>query len=94
MMLGPDIAAQRIDKVVSQIDLLPTALSAMGLNSTHPMIGRDLFSLADDTPGRAMMQYDDNNAYQVGNQVVIHTPNSPAQQFIVKEEGLEERNRC
>ena len=44
--------------LASQIDLAPTLLSLAGVDSCHPMIGRDL-SLARDLPGRALLQFDD-----------------------------------
>ncbi|MDH5302024.1 MAG: LTA synthase family protein [Gammaproteobacteria bacterium] len=89
LLLGPNVPKQRLDTLSSQIDLLPTALSAMGLENHNPMIGRDLLSLPANDPGRAIMQYDNNHAYQVGDQVVIHTPENPAQQFRVVGDQLQ-----
>ena len=62
LILGADITPRRIQTVASQIDLGPTLLSLMGVSSHHPMIGRDL--VRDSTsPGRAMLQFDNNFAW-------------------------------
>jgi phosphoglycerol transferase MdoB-like AlkP superfamily enzyme len=74
LIIGPGVPKQRYDGVVSQIDLLPTLLHMMGIESRHPMIGRDLMAVPADMPGRAMMQYGLNNAFRVGDEVVIHQP--------------------
>ncbi|WP_223464304.1 LTA synthase family protein [Massilia soli] len=62
LILGADITPRLIQTVASQIDLGPTLLSLMGVSSQHPMIGRDL--VRDSTsPGRAMLQFDNNFAW-------------------------------
>jgi phosphoglycerol transferase MdoB-like AlkP superfamily enzyme len=81
VMVGPGLASRRVDGVASQVDLLPTALDAIGLDAEHPMPGRDLLAVPDGVPGRAVMQYDLANAYRVGDHVVIHQPDRPAEQF-------------
>lgn len=47
-------------------ELVPTLLSLMGIESDHPMIGRDLTQHPDD-PGRAIMQFNDNYAWMTGS---------------------------
>jgi phosphoglycerol transferase len=42
------------------------------------MIGYDLTRLPDDAPGRAIMQYDANQAYMEGERVVVLQPDLPA----------------
>jgi phosphoglycerol transferase MdoB-like AlkP superfamily enzyme len=75
LILGADIKPLRYTGVASQIDLPVTLLSLMGVNGQHPMTGRDLSSIAPDTPGRAMMQYNDNFGWMeessAGKQVVV-----------------------
>lgn len=91
ILIGPGVPKQRYDKLASQIDLLPTIAGLLGIEVQHPMIGRNLFTLDAKQPGRAMMQYDNNNAYQVEDKVVINTPEQPARQFNVLDDGrLEE----
>jgi len=52
-----------------------TMLSLMGVHGQHPMTGRDLSSIAADSPGRAMMQYNENYGWMeesaLGKQVVV-----------------------
>ncbi len=76
LILGADIKPQRFTGVASQIDLPVTLLSLMGINAQHPMTGRDLSSIAPDSLGRAMMQYNDNYGWMEesaagGKQVVV-----------------------
>jgi len=75
LILGADIKPQRYTGLASQLDLPVTMLSLMGVQGAHPMTGRDLSSLAADSPGRAMMQYNDNYGWMEegpqGKQVVV-----------------------
>ncbi len=75
LILGADIQPQRFTGVASQIDLPVTLLSLMGVHGQHPMTGRDLSSISPDSPGRAMMQYNDNFGWMeesnAGKQVVV-----------------------
>jgi phosphoglycerol transferase MdoB-like AlkP superfamily enzyme len=74
LILGADIKPRRIKSVVSQIDLPTTLLSLIGIDATHPMIGRDLSRETDTLPGRAMMQYEQNYAWMEGHDVVVLRP--------------------
>ena len=89
LIIGSDIKPGLYDKVASQIDLPPTLLSIMGIGSSHPMQGLDLLQTPENHPGRAVMQFYDNQAYMVGDQVVIHTPNKPATQYVFRNGKLE-----
>jgi phosphoglycerol transferase MdoB-like AlkP superfamily enzyme len=81
LILGADIQPVRYTGVTSQIDLPVTLLSLMGVQGQHPMTGRDLSSVAPDTPGRAMMQYNDNFGWMeetvFGKQVVVLRSGKP-----------------
>lgn len=77
LILGADIAPKRITTIASQIDLGPTLLSLMGVSSTHPMIGRDL-ARDSDTPGRAMLQFDNYFAWLEGSSATILRPGQSA----------------
>ena len=82
LIIGPNVKTQSYDKVTSQIDLLPTLLDLIGLSTEHPMIGRNIFTTPADTPGHAIMQYNNTHAFMVGNQVIIHEPYKPPAQFV------------
>ena len=60
VILGAGVEARRDDRLMSQIDLPPTLLSLIGVDTEHPMIGHDL---TRSTPGRAIMQYDNTYGY-------------------------------
>jgi phosphoglycerol transferase MdoB-like AlkP superfamily enzyme len=72
VILGGTVEPRRISGISSQIDLLPTLLSLIGLSTEHPGIGRDL-TLPEyaDGAGRAMMQFGDLQAYIEDDRVVV-----------------------
>jgi phosphoglycerol transferase MdoB-like AlkP superfamily enzyme len=74
LILGADIQPKRIKAIASQIDLGPTLLSMIGVSSEHPMIGRD-FAKDSETPGRALMQFDNYFAWLEGSSATILRPN-------------------
>ncbi len=88
LIIGPGVAPARYPKVASQIDLAPTLLSLMGLQTEHPMQGHDLLRTSDDYPGRAIMQYGNNHAYMVGDQVAIHRPSKKPEVFSYRQGKL------
>ncbi len=74
LILGADIEPKRIKTIASQIDLGPTLLSLIGVSSEHPMIGRD-FVKDSETPGRALLQFDNYFAFLEGASATILRPN-------------------
>ncbi len=74
LIIADGVEPKRDERVVSQIDLAPTLLSLMGVSDSYPMLGKDLNRVAEDWPGRAMMQYDKNFALMKGDDVVILQP--------------------
>ena len=72
LIVGGRIAPRRMDRLASQIDLLPTVLSLIGVSGLHPAPGIDLTrpDLAQ-LPERTIMQYGDTQAYRENDQVVI-----------------------
>src|SRR5690606_33068864 len=79
LIVGKDIAPRQDERVVSQIDLAPTLLSLIGLDTQHPMPGHDL--TLPHTGGRAMMQYGDNYGYLKDDLLLIMEPYKPATQY-------------
>lgn len=76
LILGADVQPKRIGTIASQIDLAPTLLSLMGVSSEHPMIGRD-FARDSETPGRALIQFDNSFAWLEGSSATILRPGQP-----------------
>lgn len=77
LILGADIQPKHIATIASQIDLGATLLSLMGVSSDHPMIGRD-FAKDSESPGRALMQFDNYFAWLEGSSAIILRPNQSA----------------
>jgi len=75
VIVGGTIEPRTIPGIASQIDLLPTLLSLIGLSSDHPGIGRDL-TLPEyaSGSGRAMMQFSKLQAYMENDRVVVLQP--------------------
>jgi phosphoglycerol transferase MdoB-like AlkP superfamily enzyme len=72
LLLGGGITPRTYDRLASQIDLLPTLLGLLGIDTPHPAIGLDLFrDDIEQIPGRAVMQYDKTQAYMQDNHVVV-----------------------
>lgn len=95
LIIGPDVAEKEFKQLCSQIDIMPTLLSMAGIEANHPMIGTDLTKINRDFTGRSIMQFSNKHAYMVGDTVVIHQPNLPAQCFLYKDNHLKpiERNQ-
>ncbi|MGB5346496.1 MAG: LTA synthase family protein, partial [Woeseia sp.] len=82
LILGGGIEPQRITRLASQIDLIPTALSLIGISGSHPAPGLDLTRAdIDSLPGRAVMQYGDTQAYREEDRVVILRKERPAAMY-------------
>ena len=72
VFIGQGIAPRVHTQVASQLDLPVTALSLLGVQSVHPMVGRDLTQ--PYAHGRAIMQFRDNQAYMQDDQLVVLRP--------------------
>ncbi len=88
LILGAGLKPQRIDTLASQIDLLPTALDLMGIDTVHPMMGRDMMRVPAGEPGRSITQFNDAYNYRRGDQVVIYQANKAPLQFTVRNHAL------
>lgn len=89
LIIGPNFPkGEKYTKLCSQIDIQPTFLSKIGMNLYTPMPGRNLFLLPESTKGRAMMQFNDINAFRVGNQVIIMQPYKDPLQFKVEKDTI------
>jgi phosphoglycerol transferase MdoB-like AlkP superfamily enzyme len=80
--LGGSIQPEIISTVASQIDLIPTALSLIGMSADTPTIGRDLTLPEQRTrPGRAIMQYHSSQAYMENDRVIVFQRGVPGAQY-------------
>ena len=72
LVVGGPVEPSKVDRLASQIDIIPTLLGMMGINTPIPTFGVDLFRPdIESLPGRAVMQYDKTQAYMQGDQVVV-----------------------
>jgi phosphoglycerol transferase MdoB-like AlkP superfamily enzyme len=87
VILGADTQPRRVQSTVSQIDLAPTLLSLLGVDSEHPFIGRDLtrtlteFGNSAQLTPRAMMQFDQNFAWMQDDHVTVLLPDGEVRYF-------------
>jgi phosphoglycerol transferase MdoB-like AlkP superfamily enzyme len=83
VIIGPGVAPGVFERPASQIDLAPTLLALLGIEAAHPMIGRDLLALAPGVEGRALMQFESQHAFRVGNRLVVHAPHQPPRTYAI-----------
>jgi phosphoglycerol transferase MdoB-like AlkP superfamily enzyme len=88
VIIGKSIKPRRISGITSQIDLVPTLLSLMGIDSNHPGIGRDL-TLPEyaNGSGRALMQFNTLQAFLEGEKVVVLQPDLDPQSYRLEADG-------
>jgi phosphoglycerol transferase MdoB-like AlkP superfamily enzyme len=90
VILGADVTPLKVRSIASQIDLAPTMLSLLGVDSTHPLLGRDLtrtlpeFGNSSGPPPRAMMQYEQSYARLQGEILTVLLPNGTMRNFRVE----------
>jgi phosphoglycerol transferase MdoB-like AlkP superfamily enzyme len=77
LILGGAVTPATISTLSSQIDLAPTLLSMMGVSSCHPLLGRDL-SMDNQSPGRALLQFDNYFALMEPDLLTILKPDQTA----------------
>jgi phosphoglycerol transferase MdoB-like AlkP superfamily enzyme len=80
VFLGGSIAPGRVTRLASQIDLIPTALSLVGIDSSHPALGRDLTDPARlALPGRAILQFHESHLFLEEDRAVLLRPHLEAE---------------
>ncbi len=78
VFLGGSIQPDRVATLSSQVDLVPTALSLMGIELDVPALGRDMTRPDQrDRVGRAIMQFYQSNLFLEGDRAVVHRPHLP-----------------
>ncbi|MDH5254533.1 MAG: LTA synthase family protein, partial [Gammaproteobacteria bacterium] len=78
---GGPVQPRIVSRLASQVDLLPTTLSLMGFRATLPTTGIDQSRRDLEGPGHAMMQFNENAAWRVGDRVAILMPHHPVREF-------------
>jgi phosphoglycerol transferase MdoB-like AlkP superfamily enzyme len=85
---GGPVQPRIVSRLASQIDLLPTTLSLMGLRTTLPVTGIDQSRTDLSGPGHAVMQFNENAAWRVGDRVAILMPHHPVREFRIAGRAL------
>jgi phosphoglycerol transferase MdoB-like AlkP superfamily enzyme len=83
VILGKSIEPRRVPGISSQIDLMPTLLSLIGVDSEHPGIGYDL-TRAEYFNGanRAQMQFHDVQGWLVPGKLIVLQRSLPIQSYL------------
>lgn len=88
VILGEGIKPRRVPGITSQIDLLPTLLSLMGVDGEHPAIGYDLTRPEYyHGAGRAQMQFHDIQGWLVPGKIVLLQRNLPMESYLYEPGG-------
>ncbi|MCB0349108.1 MAG: LTA synthase family protein, partial [Bdellovibrionales bacterium] len=88
VIVGPNVPKMVYEKPASQVDIAPTVLALSGMEVTQSGLGRNVLRLPESDPGRAVMQYYNNFAYLLGNDVIILKPNEEPSYFTLKDFNL------
>ena len=86
LILGEGVEAKVYDELISQPDVLATALDLMGKDLKYPILGQSIFS--DAKKDVNLMQFNENYALRVGDKVAIIRPMRPAETFMYVEKHL------
>ena len=84
LIISPGLEPQLISRTGSQIDLLPTALGLLGMETEHPMTGLNLLK-PSTTPSSTVMIYMHSLTFRTDNNVVIYQPEKTPQTFLLDE---------
>jgi len=79
LIIGEGVQAKEHNQLVSQPDVLATALDYLGVDFTYPILGHSIFS--DDKQNINLMQFNENYALRVGNRVAVVVPSQPAETY-------------
>ncbi|MDA3946837.1 MAG: sulfatase-like hydrolase/transferase [Helicobacteraceae bacterium] len=86
MILGGGIEPKRVKSLATQPDVLATALDAVGLDLSYPILGKSIFE--DAGKEMVLMQFFNMYALRNGNNVAIVRPNKEALTFTYSGEHL------
>ena len=91
LIVGGTISPKRFGRLASQIDLLPTMLSLIGVSGSHPAPGVDLTRPdLEQLPARSIMQYGDTQAYRENDRIVVLRKGGDAHLYDYRDEEFRE----
>ncbi|SFV60456.1 Phosphoglycerol transferase I [hydrothermal vent metagenome] len=86
LIIGEDVTPQIYSKQASQPDVLATLLDYIGKDFKYPILGNSIFS--DNKKDINLMQFNENYALRVEDEVAVITPNKSAETFNYKNKRL------
>ncbi len=86
LIIGEGIQSKTYPRLVSQPDILATALDYLGKDFTYPILGHSIFS--NDKRDINLMQFNESYALRIENLIAVVQPNKPAQTFEYKDKHL------
>ena len=86
LIVAEGIEARVYDELISQPDVLATALDLMGKDLSYPILGKSVFS--DVKKEVNLMQFNENYALRVGDKIAIVRPQKAAETFMYVKKHL------
>ena len=86
VILGDGVEAMEYNKLVSQPDILATAIDYLGKDMKYPILGKSIFS--DEKKEIVLMQFNENYALRKSNKVAVIRPGKPAETFRYEDKHL------
>ncbi|MDQ7084896.1 MAG: LTA synthase family protein [Sulfurovum sp.] len=79
LIIAEGVEPKVYDTLVSQPDILATALDLLGKDFNYPILGKSIFS--DNKKEVNLMQFNENYALRIGNKVAVVRPRHKAETF-------------
>ncbi len=93
VILSPDIKAHKDDRIVNQIDILPTLLSLSGVSGEFPLVGQDLTK--QNTVERALMDYNELFGVRLNNKLEVLMPGLKSVSYkVATDKSLLKKNKA
>ncbi|SFV59103.1 Phosphoglycerol transferase I [hydrothermal vent metagenome] len=87
LILGAGVKVENYKKLTSQPDILATAIDYLGKDLSYPILGQSIYS--NNKQEINLMQFNENYALRVGDDVAVVRPNKPAKTFKYIDEHLQ-----
>jgi len=82
------VSPRKVDTLASQIDLVPTLLTMLGLQDEAHFVGRDILSMKPED-GRALLSTYQNLGYLKGDVMTVLLPKRKIESFKISADGRE-----
>ena len=86
VIISDNIPSQIFSRLISQSDVLATALDLIGIDLSYPILGNSIFK--DNKKDINLMLFDEIYAYRKEDKVAILVPNMPIKTYLYKDKKL------